>query len=412
MVDQQNRALVGHVFDAAGNLGTYSREAERRGGKSVATLRNLGFAAAAVTLGYLAYRRWFRKDPPTIVFNPNRGESRVDGSDEGPRIEPKCQLKLGFASKTGTIEVVGCGARVEFGGRDYIMTASHNIATGEPIYLIGKGSSIAVETAANVINCGYDTALIPITQATASKLGVTVAKFAAMGNADLYVDIVGANGLGTTGKLTSMPGTVGMVHYHSSTFGGYSGAVYHNGNSVYGMHTTGGRANMGVAAMFLLHAAKIALGMRDEAYDRAFYNKVMRERTAHQNVAFVGDYAVIENQMGYFYRFPKEDFLRFRSEDEYRDEYEDRESIASDDFFVPENVHGVALNSVRPGNTQVGNSFPRAGTSGQTEAQSRSTSELNELLAKLCQKLTAISKKRYRKRKPATSIPTQAPPPS
>lgn len=321
----------------------------------------LGAATALVCgMGYIAYRKWFRKDPPTIVFSPNRPESKVEGSEESPRLEPKSQMRIAYASKTGTIEVVGCGIRVQFGGRDYVMTASHNVATGEPIYLVGKGSSIELLKEPEVINCGYDIALIQLPNGVASKLGLSIANFCSLGTGDLYVDVVGANGCGTTGKLNPLPKSVGMLQYSGTTFGGYSGAAYFNGNSVYGIHTTGGRANMGVAAMFLQHAAKIALAMTDEAYDRSFYNKIMKQRTSHHNVTYLDDYAIVETQMGYYYRFPKEDFLRYANEaqqDEYLDEINEEED---EDFFVPENVNGVPLNSLRPAHTRAGRSSRQA----------------------------------------------------
>lgn len=190
---------------------------------------------------------------------------------------------------------------------------------------------------------------------------MTVARLAAVGNSDLYVDIVGASGRGTSGRLRPSTTLLGMVEYDATTVAGYSGSVYFNGSTVYGMHTIGGRANRGIAAMFLLHAFKIALQIREEAYDRAFFNRVMKQRTGHGNVVFLDDFAVVETQMGYFYRFPKEDFLRYQN-DAQQGEYEDVASMASDDFMDDkdslENAYGVPLNSYRPGTSRAGK-FPK-----------------------------------------------------
>lgn len=316
----------------------------------------VGVVLGLAGLGYLAWRRWGKK-VPKITFNPNRGESHVDGSSEAPRCEPKTQVKLGYASKTGTIEVVGCGFRVEFGGRSFLMTAAHNVATGEPLYVI-KGTKIELISKYEPILCGYDSALIEISHTTWSRLGVSVATLTAIGSTSAYVDIVGVAGSGTSGQLSPTKNVVGMVEYTGSTYGGYSGAVYHNGNSVYGMHTTGGRTNMGVAAMFLLHAAKIALSMRDEAYDRAFYNRLRRQRTMGNQVTFLGDYAIVETQSGYFHRFPKEDWLRFENETAQEEYAEEAEELSEDNFFdeVPESTR--PLNSSRPGSSRAGKPSP------------------------------------------------------
>lgn len=326
-----------------------------------------GLAVGAGWLAYKAYKH-FTTDQPKVIFNPFREESRVDGSEETPRLEPKCQLKLGIEAN-GSIEVFGCGFRTNIGGRDYLATAGHNVAFGQGLYLV-KGTNIALLKNFEVIQTAYDSCLIPVDVKVWTSLGVSVARFAAIGNSDLCVEIVGASGKGTTGRLKSSS-LLGMVEYASTTLAGYSGAVYFNGTTVYGMHTLGGRANVGIAAMFLLHAFKIALRLSEELYDRSFYNRIMKQRTGHGNVVFLDDYAVVETQMGYFYRFPKADFLRYQNE-QHENDYDDEESVKSDDFIPdeePENIYGVPLNSLRPGHSRAGKSAKEAAVFTPREKQ-------------------------------------------
>lgn len=322
-----------------------------------------GVAVCAGWLAYKTYRYLTKKEePPVIVFNPFKEECDVDGSVETPRLEPKCQVKLGHEHE-GRIEVFGSGFRVNVGGLDYLATAGHNVAFGRGLYLV-KGANIVYLDDLKITQTAYDSCLVAVDAKHWSALGASVARFAPVGNADLYVELVGASGKGTSGRLKTSTTHLGMVEYEATTSGGYSGSVYCNGNTVYGMHTLGGRANRGIAAMFLLHAFKIALRITEEAYDRAFYNRIMKQRTGHGNVVFLEDYAVVETQMGYFYRFPIKEFRKYEQEkiEEEHPEYRDDESeYSAGDFMEPgdklENIYGVPLNSLRPGTSRAGKSY-------------------------------------------------------
>lgn len=329
---------------------------------------------------------------------------------------PKCQVMLGYPNKDGNIEIVGCGMRIGAGNREYLLTASHNLAFDDHLYLIAGPNIIKVKTPTNeAVQVGTDAAVLEIPTAMWSKLQVTRANYSTLPReGGVYVSIVGVSNKGTSGKLRSED-VLGCVTYGSTTAAGYSGAPYFSGNQVYGMHVYGGKRNAGYAAMYLNHLVKISLAIEDEAkiYDRAFYNKIMRNRDPMVRDQVVGDFVIVENQAGYFYRFPKEDYYKYRN-DQYEAEnphvlYENEEEYIEE--CIPEGQpRPVVPNVTRPAMRRAGNTSAASRLEGAVESLEKSMTAFAERL----QQRPWTPRRAYRPRLPAAmttspQTPTQTP---
>lgn len=369
--------------------------------------------SAVVTYGIV---RWTRVKKPLILKNPISQESKVEGSVETPMRPPKCQVMLGYPNKDGCIEIVGCGIRVGAGCKDYLLTAAHNLAFDDHLYMVAGSNIVKVkEPPSSSISVGTDAAVLEIPTSMWSKLQVTRANYATLPrDTGMYVSIVGVNNKGTSGKLVP-ENVLGCVTYGSSTMAGYSGAAYFSGNQVYGMHVYGGKRNAGYAAMYLNHLVKIALEIEDEAkiYDRAFFNKIMRNRDPMVRDQVIGDYVIVENQAGYFYRFPKEDYYKFRN-DEY--EAEHPEVMEEEEDYVEECIQDpsarpVIPNVVSPAKRRAGSTLAVSRLEGAVGSLQKSMTELSQQL----QRQQQASRPFYRRRSQqatTTSQPQQTPPPN
>lgn len=300
---------------------------------------------------------------PRILAKPNVQESRVEGSVESPQMLPSCQVYLGYQSKCGAIELIGSGMRIEAAGRDWLLTAAHNLAFEDDLYIIRGANFMKVGRTSSAIQIGTDAAILEVPTGTWTRLGIQRAKFSPMPmKGKVYVNIVGLQGKGTTGALVAEPELLGVVTYDATTAGGYSGAPYVSGSNVYGMHTMGGRRNGGYSALYIYNLVNIAINNKPEAYDRAFFNKLFRQKRSAATrgysdylVQYVGDYAIVQNDDGFIYRCPREDYLRYMEEVEEQD-FGDVEVYSDDGDIVYEN----ALNSQRPGPSRAGHSSASA----------------------------------------------------
>lgn len=311
-------------------------------------------AAGGALLGLWAWRR--NRCPPKLVMRPIAAESRVEGSEEVPMFPPVYQLCIGYAGKSGAIDIVGCGIRVELASRHFLMTAAHNLAFDEPLYLVNSPYKIKLIKHPVKIFAGRDIGLVELTDAEFSELGVRKAVFSNRGSGKTYVNIVGCFNKGTTGYLESTD-VCGIIRYSGTTAPGYSGAAYASGNHVYGIHTTGGgKGNMGIPIMFAYYMALIALGqgeVSEEAYDRSHFNRLKKNRPLHNNVVFVGDFVIVEDRMGFFHNFPKDKWLKYEN-DALQDEYPDETEPVSDFDDYEEECARQPLNSKSPGTTRAG----------------------------------------------------------
>lgn len=294
--------------------------------------------------GIWASRRGKR---PLLLRNPISHESAVEGSVEMPAKLPPSQVYLGYPNREGNIEIVGSGFRMAVGERDFLMTAAHNLAFDDQLYLIREGQIVNVGSPKTSIQVGTDAAALELPARVWSALQASRAKFAPLSRTgSTYVNVVGINGKGTTGKLQPED-ILGCVTYSGTTMGGYSGAPYCNATTVLGMHAYGGRRNGGYSVLYLYHLLKIALDVNDESYTKSFFQKLLGRRDPLVTDQYVGDWVIVESQEGYYYRFPKEDYRRYRDEWYEANHHVEEESDYDDDYVyesaVPPNSKGPAI---------------------------------------------------------------------
>lgn len=336
----------------------------------VALLSAVVVSGAAV--GIWAGRRGKR---PLLLRNPISHESAVEGSVEMPAKLPPCQVYLGYPNREGNIEIVGSGFRMAVGERDFLMTASHNLAFDDQLYLIREGQIVNVGSTKNSIQVGTDAAALELPVKVWSTLQASRAKFAPLSRAgSTYVNVVGINGKGTTGKLQPED-VLGCVTYSGTTMGGYSGAPYSNARTVLGMHAYGGKRNGGYSILYLYHLLKIALDISDEAYTKAFFQKLLGNRDPLVTDQYVGDWVIVESQEGYYYRFPKEDYRRYRDE-WYEANHRVEEDSDYDDYLYES---AVPPNSLRPAHRRAGSSSHASPLEERVEQMSQQMTKLLKL---------------------------------
>lgn len=374
---------------------------------------------SGAAVGIWAGRRGKR---PLLLKNPISHESAVEGSVEMPAKLPPCQVYLGYPNREGNIEIVGSGFRMAVGERDFLMTASHNLAFDDQLYLIREGQIVNVGPTKNSVQVGTDAAALELPVKVWSTLQASRAKFAPLSRAgSTYVNVVGINGKGTTGKLQPED-VLGCVTYSGTTMGGYSGAPYSNAKTVLGMHAYGGRRNGGYSILYLYHLLKIALDINDEAYTKAFFQKLLGRRDPLLTDQHVGDWVIVESQDGYYYRFPKEDYRRYRDE-WYEANHQIEEESDYDDY---EYESAVPPNLQRPAQRRAGSTSCASPLEERVEQVSQQIKKLLTLSQQQSQKQATLfearsaaqknMRRRKRRSRPSTgasqSIPREEQQPS
>lgn len=355
-----------------------------------------GACLGSLSVAGVAY--WLlRKKTHIFVDKPFCHESVVSDSVEEPVRPPPCQVWIGYPSKDGNIEVVGSGMRVQFGAH-FLMTAGHNLAFDDDIYLI-KGANVARVGAPHVVSVGTDVALLPVPESLWSTLGVKVAVFSPVpAKGMVHVQVCGRNSFGTHGYLTSGPGCVGELVYSATTKAGYSGAPYFSGNHVYGMHTHGGRRNGGYSAMYLSALCKMSLQIELESdYNFTWYKRLYGKSRENPSVQMFGDKAVVMNDDGHAYVLDKTKFeefeLRLKSElgREMYEGIEEEEDEYDEECFPP------SLNFRRPG-------LPRASNSLDISPALEGVQSELKRMAELLRPTATSSRKRARRSRNASRL--------
>lgn len=254
---------------------------------------------------------YYKKKQFILIDRPRSLESVVEDSTEDQVRPPPCQVWLGYPNKDGNIEVVGSGFRVQFGA-SYLITAGHNVAFDDELFLI-KGANVVRIGIPHPIIAGMDIALLPVPESVWSTLSTKVASLSPVPmKGQVHVQVCGRNSLGTHGYLLASPMGVGEVTYNATTKAGYSGAPYFHGNHIFGMHTHGGRNNGGYSAMYLMAVCKLALGIYDESdYNFSWYKRLYGKSRENPSVQYLGDRVVVMNDDGHAYVLDKKKFEEF-----------------------------------------------------------------------------------------------------
>lgn len=220
-------------------------------------------AALVLVGGYVAYKYCPRTIPKIRLFDRldqvklnidgptcNRNvihESVREGSLEMKLTAPKCQTVVGYYDEdNGVFKVHGCAVRVG----DFILLPDHVFSQESAAHVklsngkyhdLRSDPFIVIETDVVAVRCE---------PAVLSQLGLAkVLLQHEMSEYGIGVSVVGALGLGTTGRLR--PGDFGRVIYDGTTRGGYSGAAYMQGSRLVGIHQHGGQVNGGFSISYL-----------------------------------------------------------------------------------------------------------------------------------------------------------------
>lgn len=182
---------------------------------------------------------------------------------------------------------VGCAFRTELG----IYTAKH-VPDGKDFRLTTQAS--IVEVPYNVVQeLDADAIVIPAQYCPA---GVTIAKLAKgaiMGDDHVFVEIT--NGVQrSVGPLVASK-SFGSVVYSGSTCGGFSGAPYHSGRTVFGMHTGAAAVNFGYEAGYLR-----VLTVRKEDSEDQYIRRLYRDgKLSYKISPFDPDDVFVRSGTGY-----------------------------------------------------------------------------------------------------------------
>lgn len=369
----------------------------------------LGLAAAmfgAASLGVLVCRGKRR-----VFIKPISQESLVTGSQELVQREPDCQVSVAYINPQGNLDVVGAGIRMKVGEHSLLLTASHNLAYSTDLWLI-KGSNQVRVGQVEVIPLAADASIVEVPERVFSTLGVKIAQLGPLPGKSTMVSISGVSGKGTVGQLHEVVNDyagMGHVEYRGTTMGGYSGAPYASGRTVYGMHVHGGARNGGYEILYLYAAAKVELEVYDEDTEDVYLARLFASRDADYYVQFKGRKAIVRVGAGRHYHVvDRQKFENAEYEWEHRDDdpYDDEEYVEE----CAAQPMSVSLNFQRPGHeSRAGNMSANssqhqqsASSSGPTNASSkRSTRARN--LRRSRQRLTARRRSAPPAPRPVTS---------
>nr|UGO57172.1 MAG: hypothetical protein 1 [Riboviria sp.] len=201
------------------------------------------------------------------IWTEKNDESDIVGSEYEPAHHPPAyQVSIQTESLNGGWMNIGVGfiCKPKAAAEIKLFTASHVVRDSYlKTRVVGPKGAMDVDLMEWKVVPTFDVAYITIPHKEQQRLGCSAGRPAALEKAT-FANVI-AKGLRSSGKLTVIEDTFGYVMYEGSTKRGFSGAPYHVGNTIYGIHTTGvssGRSgNMGVNMEMI---CKIVYG-RDES---------------------------------------------------------------------------------------------------------------------------------------------------
>lgn len=336
-----------------------------RTGKTVAAAALFGCAAVGI-IRKLGARK--------LVLRPKTQESLVNGSVEAPSRTPDCQVHLAYENSSGQLDVIGSGLRMQVGDYDLLVTASHNLAYSQPLWLVKNGKQVCVGVV-DTIPLAADASAVVVGSKPFVTLGVKVASLSPLSGDKQVVSITGLANKGTVGMLRVVKSdtqSIGSVEYCASTMGGYSGAPYVSGRSVFGMHAFGGARNGGYEILYLYAAAKVELGLLDEDSEDIYIQRLFAGEPDYTVQEKGGKVIVREHGTKHYHVLDREKFYAAENAWLYSDDEEYEQECASQPLTV-------ALNSQAPGLLSRGGSCTPSvpqepqcpSTSGQTSASKK-----------------------------------------
>nr|UGO57161.1 MAG: hypothetical protein 2 [Riboviria sp.] len=200
--------------------------------------------------------RWVRVKcggEPTVVTGVtplatkrNTLESVRAGSTESKMPSPANQAQVGELVGS-EFRVIGCAVRM----KDWLIMPAHVYAAVDKPVAKGKQSMLALSSK-EYTDLDTDLIGIKLTNQELSVIGLRdVGCYNEIPRQGAFTAICGSAGNGTTGVVRLDPSVFGRVTYDGTTVAGYSGAAYMSGNSLIGIHTSGGVVNGGYAAGYV-----------------------------------------------------------------------------------------------------------------------------------------------------------------
>nr|QXV86573.1 hypothetical protein [Solemoviridae sp.] len=241
--------------------------------------------------------RWLAspKDPGRTVqavvasVSPLHGmapESLVPGSTFSHSTFPRCQGMVGKVYD-GVFRADGCFIRVQTPtGRNFIFLPQHVLAH---LYQHGTLSNGVVHITIDpkllpegrdrlCCTLATDYSALEVVDSEMSKLGLKVAKiYNLIPSSGTLAKIVGPGCQSSVAVLHANGTSFGLVQYEGSTLPGFSGAAYLVNDAVAGVHSWGGRANMGYSMRLLYVTLLHAIGSRPESSEN-FLEENIRSR--------------------------------------------------------------------------------------------------------------------------------------
>lgn len=196
-------------------------------------------------------------------------ESVRQGSEEAPGIPPKSQGVIGVLRGTKFEAYGGAHRFVDSKGNSYLVTPAHVIASvlrdSDTVHVKGNAGIIVLNAISDPINLATDLIAYPCSDDFFTRVGL---KISSVGGIDegrpVTVNIVGVEGNGTVGNIFH-DNSFGYVEYTATTKPGYSGCGYYVGGRLLGIHTIGGKKNLGFSASYALMCLRQALGQKAES---------------------------------------------------------------------------------------------------------------------------------------------------
>uniref|UniRef100_A0AB38ZK83 Serine protease n=1 Tax=Crocidura tanakae ribovirus 2 TaxID=3139557 RepID=A0AB38ZK83_9VIRU len=173
------------------------------------------------------------------------------------RMVPGSVLEDKVASPGFQVEVWTCNETdstlyyrgVAFRVGKFMTTAHHVVADATRVVLKAPNSNELEVKSDRFVETGCDVTWIVLSDQDIGKLGIAAGKFAVVAPKGVWVKIA-AMTKGTFGILNEHS-AMGMVEYAGSTTRGFSGAPYHIGKIIYGMHVGADPKNVGFASSYI-----------------------------------------------------------------------------------------------------------------------------------------------------------------
>jgi hypothetical protein len=301
---------------------------------------------------------WFYVDDDNLVIGDYYYRERVvrtsvlipvKGTDITKRI-PSFQCQVETRRNDTTFELVGCATRIG----NALFFPKHLLDEATHLKIV-RGSSAEELCLDSVRNVEVDLCGVMLTNEQFSRVGLskpTIAGAMASSSSKQMITVTDGTWMsyGTVCRLDRM---LGYLEYAGSTKYGFSGAAYHNGNSVYGVHCGAFTTNFGFEASYLesMYVGESPGTWQSNAMDRiSEMTSFSRKQMKVKRDPFDSGSMVVAVKGGYV-RFSSEDVTESAWDDLIDALDEDRERVFPSDGVLKESLipdKGVTLVDPEP----------------------------------------------------------------